>query len=238
MYERNSKRFVKPLIEGENSVFKETKVLSKRLNEKKENLPKPVLQKRLNKDKMEAFFYGILTFISIISMGMNLYFATFMGFVSSVLATVFSLYCLLYTNPDKWWEEKYNLAFWNASVTMSVLLKSIHFRIFQWRKILMFAFASGLTISYFLSISMIGVFGAFFLLSGLFFFAERDLEVYSKIALVLAWISVPALILSMILTKTIPLGLVVTALLLYQTYERVKYLKIVEPWIEEQGHVG
>ena len=97
----------------------------------------------------------------------------------------------------------------------------------------MYGFAGGLALSYFISLSMIGVFGALFFLTGLMFLAEQNFEDYSKVALILAWISLPVLILELILTKGIPLGVVITALLLYQVYERVRNLKITEPWVEK-----
>lgn len=229
-----NKRLNNSLLEEENSIFKEKKVQKEpTLMTTKEKLPKPVFQKRAEKEITAVVFYSVLTLISFVSMGTNLYFATFIGFVSSLLATVFSLYCLLYTNPDKWLEDRNDLAFWNASVTMSVLIKSTHFKIFQWRKVFMYGFAGGLALSYFISQSMTGVFGALFLLTGLTFLAERNFEDYSKVAFILAWISVPALILALILTKGIPLGVVITALLLYQVYERVRSLKIAEPWVEK-----
>lgn len=236
MYNRTgvNKKITQSMFEEEESVFKEkkSKPVQRVIEKQKEPLPKFSPHKRQKKEIAEIGFYGVMFLISLVSLGINFYLARLGASVSSFLAAIFSFFCLFYTEPYKWQEENKQLAFWNVSVTMSVLIKSIHLKLFQWRNILMWALATGLTLSYFVSPSMVGVFGGLYLILVLLFLAERNLKLYAKVSLGLAWISVAALFFSLIFTKCIPLGTISVALLLYQIHERVKGLEVEEPYEE------
>ena len=93
----------------------------------------------------------------------------------------------------------------------------------------MYVFAGGLAFSYLFNSSMVGVFGGLYLLLGLCFLAERNFEKYSFIAFILAWLSIVGLVISLFVSKTIPLGIVIIGLLLFQIYERTYDLVIEKP---------
>lgn len=231
MFNRNEldKKLKHSLIERELSVFKESAVQTKKIKQQKEKLPRPVLNKRPEKQLAEIIFYSVMILTALIGVGISTFFADLFNFSSSVIAFVFSVYSFYFTNPSKWRAERNNLAFWNASVTMSVLIKSIHIRIYHWRNVLTIVFANGYALSSLFNLGTTGVFGALFLLSSLFYLVERSFERYSKTALILSWVSLLSIVIALTTTNIFPLHIALFALLFYQLYERVKSLEIKEP---------
>lgn len=230
---QQNKHLVNSFSINEETVFKDRNPYSHIQNKmeikEKVKLPKPSLDKRSESNSQSLVFYGVMFIISLISFGINVFLARFGVTVTSTLAAIISFYCFRYTRPERWKFENKQLPFWNASVTMSVLIKSLHIRIYEWRYVLMYVFAGGLAFSYLFNSSMVGVFGGLYLLLGLCFLAERNFEKYSFIAFILAWLSIVGLVISLFVSKTIPLGIVIIGLLLFQIYERTYDLVIEKP---------
>lgn len=231
-----NKRVGNSFLQGEKTVFKPATVTyqpPKPAPTPKEKLPKPVLSRRQEKDLSTWLFYSVMFFISLSSMGLQLYHAHFGSFISSLFAALCCLYGLFFTEPTRWQDKKRGLAFWNASVTLSVLIKSLHFRMFQWRNIFMWGLAVGIGLSYFISPSMNGLLSGLYVLIGIFFFATRQFDFYKDITLILAWLSIPSILFFLILVKGFPLETAIVGLMFYQVYERLRDLEIEEPYVEE-----
>lgn len=225
-------RLGKTLIEDETSVFKEEEELvvkNVKKKAKKEKLPIVKPSKRKVKSLGTRLFYGFMFLTALASLFLTLYNVKIIGFGSSIIVMILAVYGCFFTEPSRWRGKHVKLSFWNASVTVLVLVKSLHPNIYAWRNILLWTTSVGMFIAVFWSEAVLGVLLAVLLALGMLFFADRNFEWYKKITLVLSFASIISLLFQLLITQEISLGIALVGLILYQVYERVSDLEIEAP---------
>lgn len=234
----SQKKFRKTFYEGEKSFLHEESQKQEPITNTfphVSDLPTFKFQKRTTISSKDRVFYLVWFSTLIISFVVNFALAHFVPAVSSLVGIGLVLLSRFYTNDHRWKQSSYGLAFWNASVTMSVLLKSIIPNAYRWKNWIFGVIVGGIVFSLLVHHEFAAFLTGLFLLTGLFFFAEKHLEQYTQIAMFLAWFTLLPAVGSLLFTREISLILVVLALTYYQVYERLNGLDIEYPeWIEDE----
>lgn len=197
--------------------------------EEKEKLPKIKLQKRIIKTQHAQIFYGVVFFTSLIGLGFSLYHVSVFSAIASVFGLLLGAYGYKYTEPVRWQSEKLERSRWNAVITFGVLVKSLHPRMYLWRKPLLWTTSIGLGASVFIPGRAIGWFLAMYIIVGLLFMASKEVQQYAKVSLYLSWLMVGWNVIECIFTGSFSFGLIGLSFLLYQIYERLKGIEIEIP---------
>lgn len=226
---KKNKKLANTLYVEEESVFREDLPKKEKVVKPKKTIPKPKLEKRTEQTMMTHAFYGVLLLTVFIRMGVEFYHVHFGATCTSILALLLIIFCYRFTNPSRWKKVGIETAYWNVSVTLSVLIKSIHPKLLEWRQILLWGIAVGLGIGLLFNRSILGVCFGLYLLIGLLVVAERELKNYTKIAMILAWLGVFSLIIHLLFIHAISLGAILITIFMYQVYERLNGLEIQYP---------
>lgn len=237
MYKQNQRNqpLQKSFQLGEDSIFVEEKQEMPIAVEqpKKEPLPRIKWTKRIETKRSTYFFYGIWFLMITIAFVLQFNQISFRLIISYLLSALSILYCFRFTNPSFWKREERGLLFWNWSVTTSVWIKSLHLRIYEWRTVLMWSIATSILLLGWIDIAFIGLGTGLYAFIGFCFLAERNLTMYTQLAYILAWGLIVFVTLQIIQSTGISIGLVLSAMLLYQLYERLSELEIEQPFIDQ-----
>lgn len=201
---------------------------------KKMEIPKLRLRKRSDIQKEDQVFYLAWLGAAFLSVIWNLSIGRIGNAFASLLAAGITIIVGYFTEPSSWSQARHGLSFWNASVTVGVLLKSIHPELYRFRNIVMWVAVVGVAFGLLFEREFAVFFWGMFLVSGVLVLAARDFELYGRLAKGLAWFLFLSASLEFIFYGILPLVLVFMSITLHQTYERLRNLHIKYPeWLEE-----
>ena len=229
---RNNNTLHDTFLAGDESPFKESTYIpkSKERDVEREQLPKISFQKRVIKKNQTFYTVGLL--MSLIALGLSIYELWYVSSVSAAFGALLCLFGIFYTEPVRWQSDRLKRVHWNNSVTLSVFTKSLHPKVFAWRKIIVISLMILLVCSSIVPTAFTGVAFFLFLMMGIVMYASRELKRYLLYAEWLSWGLISLNLVQLFFTHTYSFGLLAMAFILYQTYERLYDVDIALP--EEQ----
>lgn len=198
-------------------------------------LPKLEFERRIEIEKESKIFHISWIVLSIIAMIWGLLTSRFGFWVSSLLSIGFAILMGFFTHPGSWKDDEHKLSFWNASVTVGVLLKSVTPKIYKHRNLIRWFVFICLVLTLLFKRDVAAVFFGLFLLTGLLSLSERDFSTFSSQARILAWYSIFPALIQILIHGGIPLVYTIIAITLFNVYERFDGIVIEYPyWLEEE----